>query len=201
MPLRLRSEITFVRCSGRQTRDRIPPLSRRVGDFSFSLRPFPRHCMPLYFVSFRAILSPALVWARGVGGDHLSRFAARSLRPGEFALASVTSSIVPNVIRAYPPRRPARFGLNAGVAPAACEGLFTFGAVSILSISRGCYPRLRPFPAILFGLCLLSSNTIRYFSSKKSLLFAYPKYLLYLCTRKLTLGCLRDITGWGSRHI
>ena len=24
------------------------------------LRPFPRHCMPLYFVSFRAILSPAL---------------------------------------------------------------------------------------------------------------------------------------------
>lgn len=43
------------------------------------------------------------------------RFAARSLRPGEFALASVTSSIVPNVIRAYTPRRPARFGLNADV--------------------------------------------------------------------------------------
>ena len=68
------------------------------------------------------------------------RFAARSLRPVEFALASVTSSIVPNVIRAYPPRRPARFGLNAGVAHAAREGLFTFGAASILSISRGCYP-------------------------------------------------------------
>lgn len=34
---------------------------------------------------------------------------------GRFALASVASSVVPNHIRAYPLRRPARFGLNASV--------------------------------------------------------------------------------------
>ena len=31
--------------------------------------------------------------------------------------------------------------------------------------------------------------------------FAYSKILYYLCTRKLTLGCLHDISEWGSRHI
>ena len=48
--------------------------------------------------------------------------------------------------------------LNAGVAPAACDVCYLRGIVSrmlflALSISRGCCPRLRPFPAILFGLC------------------------------------------------
>ena len=58
-----------------------------------------------------------------------------------------------HVSRGHKRQRPVRNVFNAGVAPAAREGQFTFGAASILSISRGCYPRLRPFPAILFGLC------------------------------------------------
>ena len=154
MPLRLRSEITFVRCSGRQTRDRIPPLSRRVGDFSFSLRPFPRHCMPLYFVSFRAILSPALVFFSSCLGSGIGRLA---LRCPPSACGRLFATFRPlslcHVSRGHKRQRPARNVLNAGVAHAAREGLFTFGAAPILSISRGCYPRLRPFSAILFGLC------------------------------------------------
>ena len=31
-------------------------------------------------------------------------------------------------------------------------------------------------------------------SPGKTIFLAYPKNLLYLCTRKLTLGCLRDIS-------
>ena len=72
------------------------------------------------------------------------RFAARSLRPVEFALASVTSSIVPNVIRAYPPRRPARFGLNAGVAHAAARMSIPADSIrhvfSALAITCGVVP-------------------------------------------------------------
>ena len=76
---------------------------------------------------------PLLSGARGVGGDHLSRFAARSLRPGEFALASVTSSIVPNVIRVYPPPCRSRRRLLSLL-------LFTCGAVTFRPLARNLIP-------------------------------------------------------------
>ena len=60
--------------------------------------------------------------------------------PRPFALASVTSSIVQNVIRTYPPSRPARFGLNAGVADAACMSI----PADSIRLSQGC------LPAVLF---------------------------------------------------
>ncbi len=110
--------------------------------------------MPLYFVSFRAILSPALVFFSSCLGSGIGRLA---LRCPPSACGRLFATFRPlslcHVSRGHKRQRPARNVLNAGVAPAAREGLFTFGAASILSISRGCYPRLRPFPAILFGLC------------------------------------------------
>ena len=110
--------------------------------------------MPLYFVSFRAILSPALVFFSSCLGSGIGRLA---LRCPPSACGRLFATFRPlslcHVSRGHKRQRPARNVLNAGVASAAREGLFTFGATSILSISRGCYPRLRPFPAILFGLC------------------------------------------------
>ena len=41
-----------------------------------------------------------------------------------------------------------------------------------------------PSSAVLLFLCI----------PKNAILFAYSKNLLYLCSRKLTLGCLRDIS-------
>ena len=72
------------------------------------------------FVPYRAIPSPAFY-----GSPH-RRFTsspALFLRSCQFALASVTSSIVLNVIRVYPLYRPARFVLNAGVTHAALSSI------------------------------------------------------------------------------
>ena len=64
------------------------------------------------FLYFRFCFCSFPCLARGVG--RLPLRCPLSAR-GQFALASVASSVVPNDIRAYPLRRPARFGLNAGV--------------------------------------------------------------------------------------
>ena len=70
----------------------------------------------LPFLFLQANMICRFVMARGVGGLPLRRPLSTSgqVRP----LASVTSSIVPNGIRVYPPSRPAREVLNAGVAHA-----------------------------------------------------------------------------------
>ena len=129
--------------------------------------------MPLYFVSFRAILSPALV--RGSRCRRMPTW-RRSCPPstcGPFALASVTSSIVPNVIRTYPPSRPARFGLNADVAHAACNWGYYLRCCSFLASMRRIFMCDRYFFHILFAYIRNSS----YLCSRKGLTqFYYNPY-------------------------
>ncbi len=115
--------------------------------------------MPLYFVSFRAILSPALVFfLLFCLCSRCRRITASPAPPRNYHPPRLVRPRVRHYcpechsgLSATPPR-PLR--AQCGCSPCgACSGLFTCGAVSILSISRGCYPRFRPFPAILFGLC------------------------------------------------
>ena len=110
--------------------------------------------MPLYFVSFRAMLSPALVFF-----FFLSGLGHRQISPSLSALCvrtvirHIPSSVF--VSRFTRPQTPEVCPecAQCGCSPCGAGRDTTCGAVSILSISRGCYPRLRPFPAILFGLC------------------------------------------------
>ena len=157
--------------------------------------------MPLYFVSFRAILSPALVFfLLFCLCSRCRRITASPAPPRNYHPPRLVRPRVRHYcpechsgLSATPPR-PLR--AQCGCSPCgACSGLFTCGAVSILSISRGCYPRFRPFPAILFGLCSFCRIVFYLKFIKMALLFASVIFFVYLCTRKLTLGCLRDITG------
>ena len=120
---------------------------------------------------------PLLSGARGVGGDHLSRFAARSLRPGEFALASVTSSIVPNVIRVYPPSCRSRRRLLSLL-------LFTCGAVTFRPLVRNLIPASMSVVRHVMPPCMsIRSDSIRRFLQKITLPLAYIRKMLCLCTR------------------
>ena len=123
------------------------------------------------------------VCARGVGGLPLRHPFSTTGRVRPRVRHVVYCPECHSGLSAAPPRplRP-----QCGCSSTACDVCYLRGIVSrmlflALSISGGWNPRFRPFPAILFGLCLLSSNTIRYFSSKKSLLFAYIKNSSYLC--------------------
>ena len=97
----------------------------------------------------------------------------------------------------------------------------TCGAVSILSISRGCHPRFRPFPAILFGLCSfcrivsgvsdyvpdaerelrLLVHFGRIFAAVFSFLFAYIRKKYYFCTENLRWRVMSLRLGWIFRHV
>ena len=79
--------------------------------------------------------------------------------------APVTSSIIPNSIREYLPYRPSCFGLNTGVAHTAYHFFF--------------YPNF-----------VKNEHILHFFVEK----FGFRAKMYYLCTRKLTLGCLRDIS-------
>ena len=96
--------------------------------------------MPLYFVSFRAILSPALVFFSSCLGSGIGRLA---LRCPPSACGRLFATFRPlslcHVSRGHKRQRPARNVLNAGIAPAACEGLL---------------------PAVLFLFCLLVGDVI-----------------------------------------
>ena len=96
--------------------------------------------MPLYFVSFRAIFSPALVFFSCCLGSGIGRLA---LRCPPSACGRLFATFRPlslcHVSRGHKRQRPARNVLNAGVAPAACEGLL---------------------PAVLFLFCLLVGDVI-----------------------------------------
>ena len=96
--------------------------------------------MPLYFVSFRAIFSPALVFFSSCLGSGIGRLA---LRYPPSACGRLFATFRPlslcHVSRGHKRQRPARNVLNAGVAPAACEGLL---------------------PAVLFLFCLLVGDVI-----------------------------------------
>lgn len=173
-------------------------LSRRVGDFSCSF------LAGGFYPPFSCV------------GSGIWRFSprARSPRPGMFTLASVTSSIVPNGIRVYPPSRPVRFVLFVHFPGIVCRSslcllppvdsclsfsCFLFSSISLESHSANLSANLGGIPPSVLSIPSECFSDI--FRRKINFYLHISKIC---CTFALENLRWRDMSlrlGWIFRHI